>query len=836
MKTILRSFILVIFLLVYSQEIVNAYETQGQLVTVKVHSQSLENNIFNDTSERNVSVYLPPGYDANIGKNYPVIYLLSWENSTSRSWFNIPGDVSLEKILDTYILSGKIEPMIIVVPDGKNKLNGCWYTNSDLTGNWEDFIVSALVDYVDSHFRTLPFSECRGIAGHSMGGYGALKMATKHPEVFSAVYALNAFVDFESVFNDTVIWKSSLEKAVEVKSFPTRDPFADNLLAMATAFAPDENNPPLYGSLFKTKNGNINEAVVEKWLEQDPKNLINTFSDNLKRLKAIAIDYSNSDALINLGSNYSKSLNEHNIEHIFRYYSGNQDSLLLDRVRDYMLPMFSITLDHSLLKVLNYRHTFSKSDKVSAKLLKSGTIYVVPSETSGNLQEIVSNKKMSIHAAPGELYEIPLKELTNGIYRIYGVSSGGFIDKPVEFGVNGGTPTIKICAVDSYTDQGISCNLAINGVTIQNIPVEGFKMSVMGDVSICLKKEGHSVMEKTVTVYTDSTFTFPLVRDSYLKVIDKATNEPVTGATVTHNQQGKITDAKGLTRIKNLQNGTLDCRIFKQGYFTELVSVPLVPGETATAQVTRKKARVDFIFENDHKPVHGLIVSLNEMEAATDQNGMASFTELNARNEHTFQINGSCYESVKETFYLETDTTIRITLEPGITRPGMPIVQTGESLLLNPWLNGTFYIVPEGTESNQESVRMNAVWVQYAETGLDVNVNLNDFPNDLQYVIFFIAEECSNILKSGQTLFNIMEKAEDGVIIYPNPAKDLITIQLNQPQRFTVEIMNVHGKNIYQSEETGISHIVDLLSFSNGIYFVNVKSSDFNITHKILKQ
>jgi S-formylglutathione hydrolase len=836
MKTILRSLFSVVFLLFFSQEIVVAIETQGKLVTVNVHSQGLENNIFNDAAERNVSVYLPPGYETNTGKSYPVLYLLSWENSTEKGWFRIHADKSLLTILNNYIISGKIEPMIVVVPDGKNKMNGCWYTNSDLTGNWEDFIVKDLVAYTDAHFRTIPFAECRGIAGHSMGGYGALKLATKYSDVFSTVYALNAFVDFETVINDTVIWKSSVTKAIEANSFPTGDPFADKLLAMAATFAPMENNPPLYSKLFKTRNGDLNDAIVAKWLEQDPKTLISAFSDNLKSLKAIIIDCSDYDANIYLNSNYSKALNEQNIEHTFRYYSGNQESLLLHRVREFMLPMFSETFDHSLLTVLNYRHSFSKSDIVLAKLLKSGTIYVVPSETSGNLEEIENTKKLSIDAAPGKICEIPLKELANGIYRIYGVSSGGFIDKAIEFGVNGGIPTVKICAVDSYKGDEICCNITVNGITCPAASSGGFTISAMGDISLCLALKDYCTVEKTVTVYTDTTFIFPVVKDSYLKVTDKTSGEPVFEATVTQNHEARLTDANGLTLIQNLQNGTLDCRIFKQGYFTEEVSVPLIPGETATMQVTRKKASVNFVVVNNNNPVSGLTVLLNELEVVTDQNGTATFTDINARNEHTFQINGRCYENVKKTFYLETDTTIRLTLKPGISGPGMPIVQTGNSLLLKPELDGTFYIVPEGTEANLASVRENAVWTKYVLAGSEVKVNMNDFPYTFKYEIFFVAEECGNMLKRAQIITSLNEIPESEVLIYPNPVKDAITIQLNRIQPFRIEITNLYGKIIYQSEETGISHKVNLLSFSSGIYFVSVKSKDFAVTHKVLKQ
>lgn len=496
----------------------------------------------------------------------------------------------------------------------------------------------------------------------------------------------------------------------------------------------------------------------------------------------------------------------------------------------------NVSADNSLLKVLNYRHSFSKSDKVSVKLLKPGTIYLVPSETSQDLNEIKTNKKLSIDAVPGELYEIPLKGLANGIYLIYAADSGGFIDNPVKFGVTDGIPTVKVYAVDSCTNQVIKSSLTINDVTIPEIPVEGFTMSAMGNISFILTKEGYSTMEKNVTIYTDTTFLFPLVKDSYLKVIDKTTREPVSEAIVTHNQQDKITDAKGLTRIQNLQNGTLECRIFKQGYFTEEVSVPLIPGETATVQVTREKANVNFIFINDHKPVHGLIISLNEIEVFTDQNGMASFTEINARNEYTFQINGRCYENVKKTFYLETDTTIRLTLEPGISGPGMPVVQYGNFLLLKPELAGTFYIVPEGTEANLASVRENAVWTKYVLAGTEVRVNIYDFPDTFQYEIFFVAEECGNMLKRARIITSLNDFAQQEILIYPNPVKDEITIQLNKIQPIRIEISNLHGKIMYQSEETGISHKVNLVSFSSGIYFVNVKSEGFTFTQKVLKQ
>ena len=62
--------------------------------------------------------------------------------------------------------------MIIVLPNSFNKYKGSVYTNSEVTGQWEDFIVEDVIAFMDSNYRTIATAEGRGLAGHSMGGYG----------------------------------------------------------------------------------------------------------------------------------------------------------------------------------------------------------------------------------------------------------------------------------------------------------------------------------------------------------------------------------------------------------------------------------------------------------------------------------------------------------------------------------------------------------------------------------------------------------------------------------------------------------------------------------------
>ena len=79
--------------------------------------------------------------------------------------------------------------MILAAPDTKGKTYiGTFYTNSSLNGRWEDFITQDLVQFVERNYRAVRRSRSRGIMGVSMGGYGAIKLALKHPDLFSVVY------------------------------------------------------------------------------------------------------------------------------------------------------------------------------------------------------------------------------------------------------------------------------------------------------------------------------------------------------------------------------------------------------------------------------------------------------------------------------------------------------------------------------------------------------------------------------------------------------------------------------------------------------------------------
>src|SRR5436853_471873 len=167
---------------------------------VKIHGRSLEGNLEGDTADPDVAVYLPPSYATDKSKRYPVVYLLHGYGGRDDT-FN--GRLAtLPDSSDNQIKAGTIKEMIVVMPNSYTLHKGSMYSNSVTTGDWEGYVAVDLVAYMDSHYRTIPNRASRGLGGHSMGGYGALKIGMKHPEVFSALYlmsscCLNASLTFD---------------------------------------------------------------------------------------------------------------------------------------------------------------------------------------------------------------------------------------------------------------------------------------------------------------------------------------------------------------------------------------------------------------------------------------------------------------------------------------------------------------------------------------------------------------------------------------------------------------------------------------------------------------
>jgi hypothetical protein len=181
---------------------------------------------------------------------------------------------------------------------------------------------------------------------------------------------------------------------------------------------------------------------------------------------------------------------------------------------------------------------------------------------------------------------------------------------------------------------------------------------------LCTQKENYNKLEKSVMIYTDTTFVLSLTHDSYLQVIDKNYGAPVFEAMVTQNNKASLTGRNGFTTVQNLQADMLECRIFKTGYFTEEVKMPLQPGATAVVTLTPKKADVTFVLAGNEGHLQDGIILLDNISLKPDEFGKATFTGLDTRVEYTYTIENASYEKVQGSFFLEANVIVPIYLEP----------------------------------------------------------------------------------------------------------------------------------------------------------------------------
>jgi S-formylglutathione hydrolase FrmB len=136
------------------------------------------------TPER-YSVYLPPSFAKTPTRTYPVVYFLHGLNNDETSW-TVERYGHIQNTVEQMILSGKLPEFIMVHPRGDN---GFYCNYIDGSKRYEDLVTQELVAYMEANYRAQKGRENRAIAGTSMGGYGALKIAMKYPDRYGAVVA-----------------------------------------------------------------------------------------------------------------------------------------------------------------------------------------------------------------------------------------------------------------------------------------------------------------------------------------------------------------------------------------------------------------------------------------------------------------------------------------------------------------------------------------------------------------------------------------------------------------------------------------------------------------------
>ena len=312
----------------------NSHHTiRGTTICHQLSSLALKDNYWNDPHIRDLWVHLPHGF--LVEQTYPLLIILpafagTGEGLLARSLT----DVALTHRIDSWIAKEICPPFITVFPDVMTYLGGSQFVDSPAIGNYAQYITQDVISFVQERY---PISNI-AVMGHSSGGYGAIKLAMQHPNLFCAVACHAGDMGFSSAYSSDLLPallaihqagspRAFLSAFWNKRHFSGADFSAFNILCMSAAYAPNPNNSEFPADLpFDYHKGIIDFESFQTWTQHDPLVLIQeeTNRRGLSSLNSLYIECGNQDEyLLQFGARrFVEKLSHHNIEHIYAEFEG----------------------------------------------------------------------------------------------------------------------------------------------------------------------------------------------------------------------------------------------------------------------------------------------------------------------------------------------------------------------------------------------------------------------------------------------------------------------------------------------------------------------------------
>lgn len=272
------------------------------VVIETVESRALAGNPLGDPTARQVAIWLPPSYPRDRDRRYPVIVWLAGYGGTGEMLFSgNPWQPGLGTRLDRLVESGALGEAIVVAPDCFTRWGGAQYLDSPALGNYETHLCAEVLPAIDRRYRTIGARDGRAIGGKSSGGFGALVLAMRHPDLFAAVASHAGDMAFElSALKDLPTAARTLRRRGGVEAFiahfeaserKSGDDFTTMMvLAQAGAYSPETGRPGGVALPFDVDTGAIDWAVWKRWKAWDPIELLPAHAEALRRMKLVFLD------------------------------------------------------------------------------------------------------------------------------------------------------------------------------------------------------------------------------------------------------------------------------------------------------------------------------------------------------------------------------------------------------------------------------------------------------------------------------------------------------------------------------------------------------------------
>jgi enterochelin esterase-like enzyme len=280
---------------------------RGSIERQRFRGASLENNPLGDPVERELLVYLPPGYAAS-ERRYPVVVVLTGYAATNASLLNFkPWEPNLVERYERLLTQGCPEA-ILVLPDCFTRLGGSQFLDSSAVGNYQRYIVDDILPWVDSRYRTLARRAARAVLGKSSGGFGALRLLSDRPEAFAVAgshagdcaFELSIrprFVEVAPVYERHGGLSGFIQHIAEQGPPRSQAEFhALEIAALAAIYAPLSDGPLPRGALpFDPHTCQLVPEIWARWLAHDPLELVQTRAPALRDASLVFLDAGKSD-------------------------------------------------------------------------------------------------------------------------------------------------------------------------------------------------------------------------------------------------------------------------------------------------------------------------------------------------------------------------------------------------------------------------------------------------------------------------------------------------------------------------------------------------------------
>ena len=265
----------------------NLIHAEARLDVIEFSSSVLKGNPLRDPVVRRVAVFVPSQITNQPA--LPIVYYLPGYGNSSDKFI-----ADADKWRDfTQKLADETTPVLLVVVDGRNRWGGSQYINSAAQGNYADYICDEIVTRVESRYGITTNKPQRVIAGHSSGGFGALRLGMLHHKLFDGVVALSPDSDFQNSHLPLVklpgVTNVSLAQiksnmAAELKIPLPKDGDLNYALGLSAAYAPAGGRHEGEIEWLYNSKGRFREKIWQLWIDNDPLTLVqrnkNIFSTN----------------------------------------------------------------------------------------------------------------------------------------------------------------------------------------------------------------------------------------------------------------------------------------------------------------------------------------------------------------------------------------------------------------------------------------------------------------------------------------------------------------------------------------------------------------------------